>query len=118
MSKANYITSDGTLYTGIISNASDVDWFSIEPDVAGGNNNLRIKLMNLPKDYKIELYNSDGRRLRSSNFSNLTDEVMVINNIPAGTYYIKVITSNGDFSITPYRINVLETSLEYKSETP
>jgi len=118
MSKANYITTDGALFTGIVSNASDDDWFQIEPDVAGGNNNLRIKLMNLPKDYTLELYNASGRKLRSSRFSNTTDEVIVINNVPAGVYYIKITSANGDYSITPYRVNALESQLEYKSETP
>ena len=119
MSQAKYLgTADGTVVPGIISSSSDVDWFTVEPDVAGGNNNLRIKLMNLPKDYTLELYNASGRRLRSSKFSNTTDEVIVINNVPAGVYYIKITSANGDFSITPYRVNALQSQLEYKSETP
>jgi hypothetical protein len=56
--------------------------------------------------------------LRSSRFSNTTDEVIVINNVPAGVYYIKITSANGEFSITPYRVNALESQLEYKSETP
>ncbi len=119
MSQAKYLgTADGTVVPGIISSASDVDWFSVEPDVANGQSNLRIKLMNLPKDYTLELYNASGRRLRSSKFSNTTDEVIVINNVPAGVYYIKITSANGDFSITPYRVSALQSQIEYKSETP
>mgnify|MGYP005842921819 CR=1 FL=1 len=119
MATAQYISAlDGTLTSGILSNASDLDWFQIEPNVEGGYKNLRIKLTNQPKNYTIELYNKDGRRLRSSKFQGTTDEVIVINNLPEGVYYIKVYSEDGDYSITPYKVSGLESELEYKSETP
>lgn len=119
MATAQYISAlDGTLTSGILSNASDLDWFQIEPNVEGGYKYLRIKLTNQPKNYTIELYNKDGRRLRSSKFTGTTDEVVVINNLPIGVYYIKVYSEGGDFSITPYRVSGMQSELEYKSETP
>jgi len=118
MADAKYIESDGTLNDGIISNANDVDWFSIEPDVVNDKKHMRIKLLNQPKNYTIELYNKDGRRLRRSKFTGTTDEVIVINNLPEGVYYIKIYSEDGDYSITPYRVSALENKLEYKSETP
>lgn len=113
-----YGTANGTLVDGILSNASDVDWYSVEPNVDDGYKYLRIKLLNLPRNYTIELYDEDGRRLRSSKFTGTTDEVIVINNLPVGVYYIKVYSEDGDFSITPYRVSAMESELEYKSETP
>lgn len=113
-----YGTSNGTLVDGIISNANDVDWYSVEPNVEGGYKYLRIKLTNQPRNYTIELYDKNGRRLRSSKFTGTTDEVIVINNLPIGVYYIKVYSENGDFSITPYKVSSMESELEYKSETP
>lgn len=119
MATAQYIANlNGTLYDGIISNASDVDWFQIEPNVEDGYKYLRIKLTNQPKNYTIELYNKNGRLLRNSKFKGTTDEVIVINNLPIGVYYIKVYSEDGDFSITPYKVSGLESLLEYKSETP
>lgn len=119
MATAQYIaTLDGTFTNGILSNSSDVDWFQIEPNVEGGYKYLRIKLTNQPKNYTIDLYNKDGRRLRSSKFTGTTDEVIVINNLPIGVYYIKVYSEDGDFSITPYRVSGIQSELEYKSETP
>jgi hypothetical protein len=118
MATAKYIYSTGALYNGIVSNATDADWYSIEPDVVNDKKYMRIKLMNQPMNYTIELYNEDGRRLRSSKFTGTTDEVIVINNLPEGVYYIKVYSTAGDYSITPYRVNALESELEYKSETP
>lgn len=113
-----YGTANGTLVDGIISNPNDVDWYSVEPNVENGYKNLRIKLLNQPMNYTIELYDKNGRRLRSSKFSGTQDEVIVINNLPIGVYYIKVYSENGDYSITPYKVTAMESELEYKSETP
>ena len=118
LANAVQITADGTLYQGIISSATDEDWLYFTPDIANNLNNVRIKLTSLPKDYTIEVYTSAGRLVRSSKRTGTTDEIIVINNLPVGDYYIKIYSPSGDYSLTPYRVNAVSSTADYKSDTP
>ncbi len=114
---AKFIDSDGTSYSGLISSASDVDWFSFRPDFENNYNNIRVNLTGLPENYTIELYRSDGRLLRRSKISGTEDEVLVLNNLPNGDYYVKIYSADGEYSLTPYRVYVLHRQTDYKADT-
>ena len=118
LSDAKFISSNGTLYQGIISSATDVDWFSFRPDFENSYDNVRIKLTGLPQNYTLELYRADGRLLRRSKISGTGDEVIIINNLPEADYYVKIYSADGEYSLTPYRVYVLNRVLEYKADTP
>ncbi|MDQ1267062.1 MAG: type sorting protein [Bacteroidota bacterium] len=117
LSDAKFINSAGTLYNGIISSATDADWFSFRPDFENLYDNVRIRMTGLPKNYTIEVYRSDGRLLRRSKRISTNDEILVINNLPEDDYYIKIYSAEGDYSLIPYRVFVLNRVLVYMSDT-
>jgi hypothetical protein len=118
LANAKLMNADGSFYMGILSSATDVDWFYFTPDVVNGQGNIRVNLKNLPYNYNIELYNAAGRLLRSSKRTGTSDEIMVINNVPVGDYYIKIYSADGNYSLTPYRVGATTNSVEYMSVTP
>ena len=117
LADAKFIQSDGTLYSGLITSADDVDWFSFRPDFENSYNNIRIKLTGLPKNYTLELYRADGRLLRRSQIVGTSDEIVVLNNLPEADYYVKIYSADGEYSLTPYRVYVLHRTSDYKSDT-
>lgn len=118
LANAKLMNADGSFYMGILSSATDVDWFYFTPDVVNGQGNIRVNLKNLPYNYNIELYNASGRLLRSSKRTGTSDEILVINNVPAGDYYIKIYSADANYSLTPYRVGATTNSVEYMSVTP
>ncbi|MCX6154780.1 MAG: fibronectin type III domain-containing protein [Candidatus Kapabacteria bacterium] len=115
---AKNMAADGTIYSGIISDATDADWFSFRPDFDNSKNNVRVKVTGVPKNYTLELYTSAGRLLRRSRVLGTGDEVIVVNNMPVGDYYIKVYSEAGEYSLVPYRVTALQSGSEYRSNTP
>jgi hypothetical protein len=79
--------------------------------------NLMIRLSELPKDYNIRLYNSAGRLLRESANGSIQDEVMIINQVPSGKYFIKIYGADSaqfDANLFKFRVNTSEH--EYMSQ--
>ena len=101
---------------GTIKSATDVDWFNFT--ITNNTPNARIELSNVPANYNIELYNSDGRRIRRGIRSGTGNEGPVINNLPAGTYTVKVYGVDGVFDTTnPYTLKINTKSTEIFSVT-
>lgn len=66
----------------------DVDWFKFE--VKPNLQKVEIKLTNLPANYDLELYDSDGNLYNSSLRSGTQNELISYNTMPVGDYYIRV----------------------------
>lgn len=117
LANSKFVLSNGTLVSGLLSSADDADWFSFRPDFANDASSIRIKLTGLPKNYTLELYRADGRLLRRSKILGTSDEIVVLNNLPEADYYIKIYSADGEYSLTPYRVNVLNRTSDYQSDT-
>ncbi|MEO5673704.1 MAG: T9SS type A sorting domain-containing protein [Chitinophagales bacterium] len=82
--------SDTTIYgwNGSIRNANDHDWFKVK--VKAPNNNLRIILQDMPENYNLRLYSSDGSLLYQSLHTDLIPDTITANNLVVGTYKFKI----------------------------
>lgn len=96
MSQAYPITS-GTTYSSYIYTSSDIDYYKL---TATKGKAISISLTNLPKDYDLYLYNSSGTQVARSINGSTTSESISYTPTAAGTYYIKVIGYNGNYSTT------------------
>ena len=102
---------------GLISSASDVDWFSFA--VTSNTPNIRVMLYNLPGDYNVEIYNLDGFRKRRSIIPGTANDAFIINDLAPGTYTLKIYGYNGAFDATnPYTFKVTTKKNEIFSVTP
>ncbi len=113
-----YVKTDGTVYSGVLSDTSDEDWFYFEPNCAAGENNIKIELYNLPENYELDLYNYTGSRLLRRSFNQqLTNETIILNNVPNSRYYIRIYTRYNNASYSPYRFKVKGASSRLRSIT-
>jgi hypothetical protein len=79
----------------LISTASDVDWFTFSTTVSAKN--VQITLTNLPADYNVKLYKSNGALIGSSAKTGVADEMITYNTTKTGTYNIYVYGYAGAF---------------------
>lgn len=104
---------------GTIESASDEDWFSFA--VTSVSPNVRARLYDLPGNYTLELYNMDGRRIRRSTLSGTENEAMIANDLPPGTYTVRIFSQDGSYytqSGDEYYLKVTTSSSEIFSVTP
>jgi len=80
---------------GIVS-ATDLDWFKFSN--AGSRKNIMVELYNLPADYDLKLFSSNGSQLGVSQNSGSIPEKIIYNNGKVGTYYIEVYGHDGAFN--------------------
>ena len=85
-----------TTINATLSTGSDVDIFEITNKVDSAT--MVVILYNLPEDYDLRLYQSDGTIINSSMNTGTTNEQIVYSSAPAGTYYVKVFSSGGFFT--------------------
>lgn len=78
--------------------AGDLDWYTIV--VPSGQNNLKLKLSDLPSDFDLELYNADGKKLIGSYQSGFNEESIVMNNVSPGVYRVLVYGYREAFNAT------------------
>ncbi|MBX7243469.1 MAG: T9SS type A sorting domain-containing protein [Bacteroidia bacterium] len=92
--------SVNTNYTARIGTSTDVDWFKFTTTASAPK--VKIELTNLPFDYDVKLYASNGStQLGVSQNSGTTNETILYNTATAGsTYFIRVYGYNGAFSST------------------
>lgn len=90
--------SVNTNITARIGSSTDVDWFRFSNTTS--QRNIRIDLTNLPADYDVRLYNPSGVQVGISQNTGTTNEVIVYNNGPVGTYRVQVSGYNGAFNST------------------
>jgi len=79
-----------------IGTSADVDYFEFSNTQA--QKKIKVTLTNLPFDYDIQLYKSNGALIATSQNSGTTNESIIYNNAKAGTYIIKVYGYNGAYS--------------------
>ena len=101
---------------GTIKDATDVDWFNFS--VSSANPNVRAQLSTLPANYNVEIYNSEGKRIRRGIRVGQGSEGPVINGLAAGTYTLKIYSQDGSSSAEPYTLKVGTKSSEIFSVTP
>ncbi len=102
---------------GTIKSASDVDWFSFM--ITNAAPNIRASLTNLPGNYNIEIYDQNQRRIRRGIKISSDDEGPVINNLPPGTYTVKISGVNSAYDTTDtYILEVTTKGAEIYSVTP
>lgn len=78
--------------------AGDLDWYTIL--VPSGQNNVKIKLANLPSDFDLEVYDADGKKILGSYQSGLREESIVLNNVTPGVYRVLVYGYREAFNAT------------------
>jgi hypothetical protein len=97
-------------YTALINTTSDVDWFKIVTTSTAKN--IRATLTNLPANYNITLYASNGTTvLASSSNTGTTNETVKNNPTSAGTFYIKIVSGgSSQFSASACYTLTISTS--------
>lgn len=102
---------------GTVKSSTDEDWFNFVINDASPN--VRIKLMNLPNNYNIEMYNGNNRRIRRGMLNGSSNEAFVINNLVPGTYSIRIYGVNSVFDATnAYQLLITTKDSEIFSVTP
>ncbi len=87
-----------------IGTATDVDWFQFANTTS--QKKIKITLTNLPADYDVILYKSNGNQVGISQAAGTTNESIVYNSGAVGTYYVKIFGYNGVFnSASCYTLN-------------
>ncbi len=96
-----------------IAPSGDVDFYSFS--TSGSQKNVKVTLTNLPANYDLTLYNSNGTVLTSSTQSGTTNETVVYNSKKAGTYIVKVngATANDYSSTLCYTLTVFTGSTTF-----
>jgi Pregnancy-associated plasma protein-A/Secretion system C-terminal sorting domain/Fibronectin type III domain len=101
--------STGTSYTALICPTGDEDWYRFS-NISTARN-FRVRLTTLPADYDIEIYNSAGTYLGTSNNGGTTNESFSYNGGAVGTYYVRVFGYSGAYnSSSRYTLNVTRSS--------
>ena len=108
-----------TPFYGTIKTPDDVDWFNFTITSASPNIRGTLILTADMGNYNIELYNMAGRRMRRGTRVSHNNESQIINDLPAGTYTVKVMGINGSYSSTkPYILRITTCTNEILSVTP
>lgn len=82
-----------TAISAKIGTAVDKDYFKFMNTTAAPK--IKITLSNLPADYDVKLFNSNGTLLGTSQNSGTLSENLIYNTSTAGTYYVYVYGYNG-----------------------
>ena len=106
--------STNTNISARIGTSTDKDWFRFSTTSAARN--IKITLDNLPADYDIRLYNSNGSQLAISQNDGTAAETITRNTSSSGTYFIQVYGYNGAFNASLcYRLLVQTSSSSFKT---
>ena len=98
-----YAITFGTNYDSYIYSSTDVDYYKFTVSGAG---TVTITLANLPKDYDMFLYDTNGTTELARAYTSNNPETITKALTTAGTYYVKVNGYNSAFSTTSkYRIS-------------
>ena len=100
--------------TALINAVNDLDWFSFSTTNAAKN--VRVTLTNLPANYDVVLYKSNGTQVGISQNTGTTGETIIYNTNKAGSYYIKVYGAGGAYDpVSCYTLKAATSSTGYKS---
>jgi hypothetical protein len=103
-----------TAINAMIGTSTDVDYFKFSN--TSTQKKIKITLTNLPADYDVKLYKSNGTTLiATSQNGGTTAESIVYNTGTAGTYVIKVYGYGGAYSATScYTLTASISSTNFK----
>lgn len=87
-----------TNITAMIGTSTDVDYFKFSN--TSSKKKIKITLTNLPLDYDVILYKSNGTQVGIGQNTGTTSESIIYNTSTVGTYYIKVYGYGGVYSAT------------------
>ena len=90
--------------TAVISSSTDKDWYKFTTTSSAPK--LKVTLTNLPADYDVRLYNSNGTQLGVSQNGGTTSETITRNTNNVATYYVQVYGYNGASSTSCYTLRV------------
>lgn len=97
-----------------ISSSSDLDWYSFVNTSA--KKNIKITLTNLPGDYDIKLYKSNGTNVATSQNGGTADETIIYNTTKVATYKIQVYGYAGAYSTTScYTMHIYTSSSSFRT---
>jgi len=105
--------SVNTTYSAMKICQNDVDWFRFSS--SSSQRKVRVRIYNLPADYDLELYSSNGTLLGTSANGGTANEGVYFNASGTGTYYVKVYGYNGASSNTAYTIRCERQKNNYTS---
>jgi C1A family cysteine protease len=104
----------GVEISALINLSTDVDWFKFNNTTSAKN--IKVELYNLPADYDLKLYKSDGTLLKTSAKRGTTSETVLYNTSKVATYYIKIYGYNGSYDATNcYKVKVSISNSTWKS---
>jgi hypothetical protein len=101
--------------TGLISSASDADWFSFT--TTAPNTKVKVTLTNLPGDYDMKLVNStNSTTFGTSQNGGTTSETIILNTTTARQYRLKVYGYSGTFNANLcYTLKVSTSSSNFRT---
>ncbi len=98
-----------------ISTGTDQDWFSFTNTAAAPN--IRISLTQLPANYSMTLYGSDGRALVKAAKTGLVDETISYNTNKVGTYWVQIFPASST-GFDPSKCYRLIVNIQSGTNTP
>lgn len=105
----------GNPITALINPSGDIDWFKFSN--TGSKKNVKIELYNLPADYDLQLCDSKGRVLMSSQNRGNMAETINYNTNKVTSFTIRVNGYNGDWNqYTCYTLNVTLSNTPFTKE--
>lgn len=110
--QARYIPVNTDIQS-MIATSADNDYFSFENSAQ--MTNIRATLTNLPSDYDLRLYNNKGVLLQLSQNAGTANEMVIFNNAPVDTYFVRAYAFGSNFSAAScYTLNVSTSSTAYR----
>ena len=79
----------------------DEDWFYTQINTTS---TLVVRLEDLSANYQLEVYTSSNSLVGSSVLQGISDEKVILHNIPPGMYYIRVYGENNSWHPDPYTL--------------
>lgn len=103
----------------MINTSTDKDYFKFTTTTAAPK--VRLTLSNLPADYDMRMYASNGTtQIGISQLSGTTNEVIKYNTATKGsTYYVYIYGYNGAFNANScYSLNISTSATAFREEAP
>jgi hypothetical protein len=108
-------TKPFTVITEVLRMADDKDYFRVK--VKAATPNLSIVLSEMTHDYNLKFYNPQKVLLATSNNTGTTEDTIIYNNLPAGTYYFQVQHKVSEFDVVNcYRLNLLKSNTIFEKQ--
>lgn len=104
-------------WNGVISSATDVDYFRFKTNTTSPN--YMIILDHLSKDYNLSAITNKGIGIGSSINTGTTPDTVILNNLAKGTYYFQVTHDAATFdSSICYRVRLYKDDTLFGKLTP